>query len=54
MSAYIRRQRWEAKNLALEIWGLLGEAMDGQKSAKKGGRRRVPASEFLRVSGARL
>jgi hypothetical protein len=48
--AYARRKRWEARLLAVEIWNLLGEAMDNGKKTKKP-TERVSAQSFLAMFG---
>lgn len=59
LSAYVRRKRWEASVLAIEVWSLLGEAMSGDSkngrrtSGRAAKRRQVPAGEFLRITGAK-
>ena len=53
MDGYVRRKQWEARLLAVELWGMLGEAL-GSGKPRKGGtntRGRVPAGEALRAMG---
>jgi hypothetical protein len=49
MDGYVRRKQWEARLLAVELWGMLGEALGSHKTANTRGR--VPAGEALRVMG---
>ena len=52
MDGYVRRKQWEARLLAVELWGMLGEALGSGKSCKATNTRgRVPAGEALRAMG---
>ena len=52
MDGYVRRKQWEARLLAVELWGMLGEALGSGKSRKGANTRgRVPAGEALRAMG---
>lgn len=54
ITAYGRRKRWEAQALAVEVWGLLGASMQSKNGKRgKAGRRRVPASEFMKETGTK-
>jgi hypothetical protein len=52
MDGYVRRKQWEARLLAVELWGMLGEALGSGKShTHANARGRVPAGEALRAMG---
>jgi hypothetical protein len=53
LDAYVRRKQWEAKLLALEVWDLLGKAMNKSKDGK-GKTEKVSAGQFMTIAGQKV